>query len=188
MRRRGGCRTCGCYIPGCLVLVLLLLVGWVLAVQAGLPQKAGLLKPPTQRLLSLTPDREAGAALQAELQRGGFPINGVTITVYPGKGNNPNLAVAVLDAREGFSFGSGGDDAILDTLKRLATGDTATKYGIGRVAMHYIDAEGRDLISLTASTDATRSFANGQLSRDGFLKAIDGKVDLPGLTQGVLAR
>ncbi|NLS75936.1 MAG: hypothetical protein GXY76_01610 [Chloroflexi bacterium] len=180
-RRRGCCGT-GCMILGIVLLAPVLFIGWVVAVQTRVPERLGLRQPPEVRLLGGAPDREAAAALRAELEAAGFSAEGMNLAVLPVKGKDYSLAAAVFDASQGFHFGSsGGGDAMLDSLRRLGTGEAATQYHIGRVAVHYYDEEGRNLVSLTAPTDLIRSYASGQITRDAFLQGIEGQLDLKAL-------
>ena len=183
-RKPRGCCGTGCLILFILLLLFALLVGGVVAVQMRIPEKLGLRRPPEERLLGGTPDREAAAALEAELTAAGFSTAGMDVAVLPVKGKGHNLAVAVFDASRGFQFPSAsGSDALLDSLKRLATGKAAAEHNIGRAAVHYIDPQGRNLVSLTAPTEAIQRYASGQMSRDDFLQAVEGQLDLRALAE-----
>jgi len=181
--RRGCCGT-GCLLLSLLLLMALLAMGWVVAVQAGIPQRLGLIKPPEERLLGGAPNRAAGAALLAELQQAGLSSQGLEVAVLPVKGKSYYLAAVVMDASSGFRFGATtAGDPLVETFKRLASGQAASEYNIGRVALHYIDEEGRNLVSLTATTDAIQRFANGQMTRQAFLQAVEGQVDMRALLE-----
>jgi hypothetical protein len=172
-KRRGCCGT------GCLILILLLLL--VAALGAALyfqvPQKLGLIKSPAERLLSDSPDRETASALMEELAAAGFDLDGVEAYVLPLRDGTGSLAYVVLDASEGFAFPTNLDDPITDSLEQLAMGNVATEFDIHRVGMEYKSITGESLLTLTASTQTISDYANGRLSREEFLKGIDGEVN-----------
>jgi Double zinc ribbon len=184
VRRRRGCLRTGCLVAGIPVLLILLFVGWVVAVQTHTLEKIGLRTPPEQRLLGGRPNTAAAEALKAELLSAGFSDTGLEVAVLPVTGKAYNLAVVVMDASQGFQR-SGTGDLILDCLQRLATGDAAAQYAIGRVAAHFYDATGRKTLSLTAATPDIEAFAAGRMSRTDFLRAVEGDVDWQTLMGGL---
>lgn len=169
------------------ILIVLLLVGWVAAVQFRVPERLGLRKPPAERLLSGTPDREAAEAILAEFEEAGVSTEGMGLYVIPVEGRRYNLAVAVLDAAQGFRFErAGDDDVVLGYFERLATGGAADEYRVGRVAIHYLDENGEALLSMTAPAEAIQRFARGEIGRQELMQAMEGKIDLESLSREVL--
>jgi hypothetical protein len=113
-----------------------------------------------------------------ELQAGGLDTQGMYLYVVPIEGQSYSLAYAVLDAAGGFRFDSAaGRDGVTDLLIRLAASDTAGAYGVGRVAIEYRNMAGDRILTLTAPTDVIRGFANGTISRDAFMQALEGEFD-----------
>jgi hypothetical protein len=157
---------------GMIVVVALVLSIFVFKV----PQRIGLVKPASERLLSQTPDRAGALQIKADLQKAGLNTTGVDLYVFPEKNSDKSVMLAVLDSSKGFYFSnSGKTDAISDYLIRLAS---ANSTGINRVAFEYLDSEGNALVDLTAPTDVILKYSRGQISRIEFLKAIDAKIDL----------
>lgn len=186
-RKRRGCLGWGCLVVGSLLLVVVLLIGWIAAVQFRVPERLGLRKRPAERLLSGTPDREAAEAFLAEFEEAGVSTEGMALYVIPVEGKGYNLAVAVLDASQGFRFERAGeDDVVLGYFKRLATGEAADEYRMGRVAIHYLDENGEALLSMTAPTEAIQRFARGEIGRQELMQAMERKIDLESLSREVL--
>ena len=190
MGRRGkrrGCLGWGCLVVGSLLLVAILLIGWIAAVQYRLPERLGLRKPPAERLLSGTPDREAAEAILAEFEEAGVSTEGMGLYVIPVEGKGYNLAVAVMDAAQGFRFERTRDeDVVLGFFKRLAIGEAADEYSIGRVTIHYLNEDGEALLSMTAPTQAIQRFARGEIGREELMQAMEGKIDLESLSREVV--
>lgn len=133
------------------------------------------------------PDRQAAAALLAELEQAGVRTEGLSLYVLPFEGKDGNVALAVLDASQGFRFAnSGQEDALIGLMARLATGQAAPQHDITRVAVEYRDAGGTSLLTLTASTEAISGFAAGELDREAFMETVDGRVDLTSLAGEVI--
>ena len=176
VRRRHGCLRAGCLVVGIAFLVVLALVGWVYARQSGLIARAGLAQPPEQRLLGGRPNAVAAAALKAQLLAGGFSDAGLNVVVMPVTGKGYSLAVAVMDVSQGF-HAEASSDVLLDCIKLLGTSDAATQYAIARVAVHFYDETGHKVVSLTAATPDIQAYAAGQITRDEFLQAMEGRVE-----------
>jgi hypothetical protein len=176
-KRRGFCGW-GCIVLGSLLVVLLVFAGYVVFVRTDVPARLGLREPPVERLLSGEPDRQAAQMIMEELQAGGLDTQGMYLYVLPIEGQSYSLAYAVLDAAGGFHFDSAdGSDGVTDLLTRMAASDTAGAYGVGRVAMEYRNTAGTRILTLTAPTDIIRNFANGTISRDAFMQALEGDFD-----------
>ena len=190
--KRRSCTGCGCQVLGALLVLVLLGVGWLAAVHYRVPEKLGLRQAPVERLDTDAPDRQTAAALAADMTAAGMNLQGVSLTVLPYKDGSGNLAVAVLDAGDGFRFGgadASGADAGGDVtayLEALAGGGDDNPYGIKRAALQYVDAEGNALISVTADATSIGQFARGEIDQETFLAAIEGEVDLTALATGGL--
>jgi hypothetical protein len=170
----------GCFLWGCLTVV-----GIIVVVALGLsitvfkvPQKIGLVKPATERLLSQTPDRQTALSLKTDFQKAGISTKGVDLYVIPEKNtDNKSVLLAVLDSSKGFYFSTNGtQDAISDYLVKLAK--TSSTYGIERVAFQYLDSDGQPVVAVTASTNVILKYSSGQMSKTDFMKAIDAKLDI----------
>ena len=186
-RKKRGCWRCGCLLIEIPLLILLLLAGYAAFVYFKVPERLGLKEPPAEHLLSSTPDRVAAQEIKDGLQVAGVGTAGLDLYVIPVEGKDYNLAVAVLNEADGFKFtGLGGQDVVVEFLKNLTVGDAAQKHNIGRVALHYVNAEGVTKVSMTAPTQALRDFAAGKITRAALLEAIEGKVDLQSVTGGMM--
>ena len=184
-RRRGGCLGCGVKVLGALLVVAALVGGWV-AIRLRVPEKLGLRKPLAERVFLGTPDREAAAALVHDLEQSGLDTRGVALYVLPYRDRDDSVAVAVLDASEGFRFDRTSDeDPVLEYLQSLALGESAQQHGIDRVAVQYRDEKGEAPLIVTASTESIGRFARGEITRQEFLQAIDAQVDVAALVAEV---
>jgi hypothetical protein len=178
-------RGCNCLGTGCLaiVVVFIALCGIGSAFYFHVPQQFGLFGTTPERVLSTVPDRGASAELKAELVRAGIDTRGMDIYILPLKNKPGSVAYVVLDSSAGFHFASNSRDPIFDYFKQLASGQTAKKYGLDRVAIEYKSPTGATLLNLTAPTAAITAFANGSQSRSDFLKKVDGQANWPALYQ-----
>jgi hypothetical protein len=172
-RRRGGCGGCGCLI----LLLLLAIAVWAALVPLGLLQRLGLRPSAAERMLAGPPDESAAEEILAGLKAAGLSTQGVRLYVMPLVGSKETAAIAVLDAAQGFGAGVPDQDALLRYLDKLATGDTADRLGISRVAVSYQDAQGKAVLMLTGATKDIQSFASGQLSQEEFLKRLHANID-----------
>jgi len=179
-KKKGGCLR-GCFL---FFVVLLLLAGVVAAVVFDLPAKLHIVKSPAERLFSGTPYREEAAQMKEELQASGMDTKGVELDVLPVTGSDQTVAIATLDASQGFRFTSG-SGSVADTFVKLATGDTAKDLNVGRAAIGYKDGKGRKLITVTAPTDAIADYAAGRITKEQFYARVDGKIDIPNVTAAI---
>lgn len=175
-RRRGlGCG--GCLLIALAVAVVLAGAGiWV----SPLSIKWGLRKSPAAKLLG-APDRAAADMLRLEMIASGMPADGVQSYILPIKGQDQKALYTIVDASQGFDLvaaGATSTDALVDLLVRYANSQTVTDQKVGYIAIEYRDASGATLSVLTAPTDIIRGFANGSVSREEFMKALDGRVDV----------
>ena len=175
---------------GCLVaLLVFFVILLVLAIVVfNLPQRIGIVQTPTERLLSSTPDREAAEALMADLQGLGIDTQGINLYVIPRKDSDNSILYAELDSSEGFNWETlgGSRSPIEDAMSLLAELDESGGYGIERIAVDYIDETGDSLAIVTAPTEAILGFENGTITRQQFMQAIEGKVELSTLAEEVL--
>jgi hypothetical protein len=161
-----------------LLAVLLVFVGYVVFSRTDVPARLGLREPAVERLLSGEPDRQAAQMFIEELQATGLDTQGMYLYVLPIEGQSYSLAYAVLDASAGFHFNSTAEgDGVTDLLTRMAASDTAGAYGVGRVAIEYRNMAGTRILTLTAPADVIRDFANGTISQDAFMQALEGEFD-----------
>jgi hypothetical protein len=170
----------GCFFWGCLTtLGIVVVIGLILSITVfKLPQRIGLVKPATERLLSQTPDREAAVKVKAELQKAGVSTTGVDIYIFPEKNtDNQSMMLAVLDSSKGFYFSkAGSQDPVSDYLVKLAK--TTSSYGVERVAFSYLDSEGKPVVNVTAPTDVILKYSSGKITKTDFMKAIDANMDI----------
>jgi len=146
-----------------------------------IPERLGIIKSPTEQLLSQTPDPDAAKKLTEELKKTGISTQGLKVYVIPYKGREGSLAFAVLNASEGFNLQNSGNDVIMNSMKLLAVSNAAKQNHIQRVAVDYRNKDGKSLITLTASTEAISSFALGKINQEQFMKEVEGMFNLPEL-------
>jgi len=182
-RRRGGCCGTGCLL---LFLLLLLIVGAGAALYLRLPQKLGLIKPATERLLASAPDREAATTMLNDLAQSGVNTKGMELYVLPYQDGSGVVAYALLDASQGFTFPESASDPVVGFLTQLAQGAAAKEYGVKRVAIEYRLVSDSSLLKFTVSTQALQDFAAGKISRQVLLQAIEGSADWAALAKGGL--
>lgn len=177
----------GCVQIGCITIlvVVVVCVATVAVLYFRIPQQLGLF-PSAQRAFADTPDRAAATALRDELTNIGIDTKGMGIYVLPYREKPGSVAYITLDSAQGFKFKSGSKDPITDYLMQMAQSESAKKYSIQRVAIEYKGTSGTSLISLTASTETLKAFANGAINRTEFLKKLDGQANWVGFYQEVL--
>ncbi|MFC1940251.1 hypothetical protein ACFLXO_06165, partial [Chloroflexota bacterium] len=164
------------------LVILLVILVIVASVFFNLPQRIGLVETPTEKLLSATPDREAAVAMMADLQATGADTRGMEIYIFPVKStedtpSNENVAVAILDASQGFDFRNFSEADLMDYLNSLSSVGESGDYNIKRVAISYQYENGEPLMTLTAPTEIILKFANGTISREQFLEEMEGEVN-----------
>ena len=173
-KKRKGCFFWGCTSTlGIIFVVALLLSIFVFKV----PQRIGLVKPASERLLSQTLDIVTALQIKADFQKTGLNTTGVDMYVFPEKKSDKSVLLTVLDASKGFYFSnSNTTDAITDYLAKLAS--ASANFSINRVAFEYLNSEGKPLVDITAPTDMILGYSQGKITRSEFLKAIDAKIDI----------
>lgn len=173
-KKKKGCLRTGCGLIGWLLLALILVAGWAYVINSDIPERLGLRKPPAERLLSGEPDRASADAILSALNEGGLSTQGVRLYVLPVEGTNYQIAYAVLEASEGFTFDySGGDDAMTGLLVQMATSEEVTDARIERVAIDYRNASGDQVAVITAPVSILRAYAEGRASAEEVSNALD---------------
>lgn len=160
-------------------VVIVIIVGFVFF---NLPQRIGLVKTPTEKLISATPDREAAAAIMTDLQATGTNIQGFEVYIFPmiSTEENPsddNVAVVIIDTGQGFDFGNFSEQDLMNYMEKLSSVGESGDYNIERVAVAYRDESGESLLTLTAPTETILKFSSGSISREQFLKEMEGQVN-----------
>ena len=171
--RRGGCRGCGCV----LLVITLVVVIWALLVPLRVLERVGLRESVAERMLASAPDETAGAELLADVKTAGLSTRGVRLYVMPLVGSDETVALAVLDAAQGFGADVPDQDMLLRYLDTLAAGEAISRLGIARVAVTYQDEEGRALLTLTGATQDIQDFARGRISQEEFLQLLHANID-----------
>ena len=182
VKRRRGCRT-GC---GVVLVLLLLLVGWAAAMRWGALEKLGLRQPIAEQVFAPPPDREFASALLQGLQQAGMNTQGVAVHVLPMASGQGAVAMVMLDASQGFDpqrlLAGEGD---WGALKQLVESGSLEDMNVTRLALDYADRNGKSIVTLTATTDALRSFAQEEIDERGLLREVMGRIDIAGLIREV---
>lgn len=163
------------------ILLLLIVLGAILvALALRLPQKWGLVKSPAEKAFEATADRSGAEKLLASAKTEGFAAEGTELYLLPIKDSDQNVAYAVFDSSKGFRFGvpAEGGDPMLGALVSLARSQAAKDLKVERVAIEYRDESGKPLVTMTANTAMILDFANKKISREAFIKAVDGRMEI----------
>ena len=161
-----------------ILLVIIAVIGGLAVWFFNVPQRVGLVKSPTEKLLSATPDREASTALLADLRAAGVNTQGMELYVFPLNDSEGSVAAVVLDASAGFDFRSlGSETGVTQHLTPLAKLGQNEEYDIKRVAVAYKDTGGKTLLTLTAPTEIIVKLADGSISLEQFLEDLEGEVN-----------
>lgn len=177
-KRRRGCG--GCLIV--FVVILLLLIAWMVVVHSGLLEKLGLRQPVAERLFAPPPDREAADTLMGMLRQGGMDMQGVSVHVLPMAGREGSVAILTMDASQGLDLEQwfGGDGGGMgDTFDSK----TLEEMNITRLAFDYVNDQGKSIVTLTVPTEVLQS--SDEMDEKEFLKAVMGRIDIPGLVREV---
>ena len=186
VRRGRGCCGWGCLLMlGTLVLVVA--IGGLTYFRV--PEQAGLFKPPAERLLSGTADREGAAAITEEMRRAGIDTKGVEVHVLPIAGTDESVVFAVIDSSQGFKFPSRqGVDPLTNFMAQLANSPTAKQRGISRVALDYRGSDGASVMTITAPSEAVSAYASGRITKREFMRQVHSQFGLEGLVQTQLGQ
>lgn len=143
-------------------------------INSDIPERLGLRQPPAERLLSGEPDRASADALISTLEEGGLDTQGVRLYVLRVAGENYQIAYAVLEASEGFTFDySQDEDAMTGLLVRMATSEAVTNARIERVAIDYRNTTGDQVAVVTAPVSVLRAYAEGRATAEEVSAALD---------------
>ncbi|MDA2922293.1 hypothetical protein MYX07_03440 [Patescibacteria group bacterium AH-259-L07] len=163
-------------------MLILVIVGVFLILFFRVPQKIGIIKSPAERLLAGTPDRDGAKTLLSEVAAAGLNTEGIDLYVIPFIDTGENLAIAVLNESEGFSFNrSTGHNPIIQTMIDLVTGDTAQKLNVTRLSLEYRDESSQSLMTLSASTYDIKRFASGTMTQQEFMNVLEGNINYPAI-------
>ncbi|NOS67259.1 MAG: hypothetical protein HOO67_02745 [Candidatus Peribacteraceae bacterium] len=180
-RKKGGCRGCLKFGLWC-VLIVFLLSGIAAALVFRVPQRLGILPSATKRVFTQTPDRAGAKKVLAEARAAGLNTQGISLYVFPVGDGTKSIALATIDERKGFSFGqTAGLDPMAHVMTKLMAGPTVTEIGVERVGVHYIGENGAQFGSFTASADSIRAVAAGRMTKEQFISAVDGDVNIPAM-------
>ncbi len=169
---------------GCLwFLFALLLIGGIFAgLLFRIPQKLGIVPSAAERVFSQTPDREGAKTMLAEAKTAGLNTQGIVLYVFPIGDGSESVAVATLDARQGFTFGETGEaDPIANVMIKLMSGPSVRELGVRRLGISYISPEGSTYMSFTASSEVIASMAAGRMTLAQFMDAVDGDINFPAM-------
>ncbi len=180
-KKKHGCLRVFVWIIGIIIVIVAILAIMIFDV----PTRLGLIKSPSEKLLSGTPDREAASDMLTQLEAAGMDTTGMEIFIIPvAESDGHYIAYAVMDASEGFVFGSlTGEDPITMGLVNLATSGVAQEMDITQFGMEYRDQEGTTLMAIGASADTVTAFAAGTISREEFMTSIEGDVNVVALVE-----
>jgi hypothetical protein len=179
-KKRRGCG--GCFLI--FLVILLILIAWVAVVHWGLLEWLGLRQPVAERVFAPPPDREAATALMSILQQEGMSGQGMSVYVLPMAGRDGSAAIITLDASQGFDverwFGDDGGG-----LDELFDQGTLQDLNITRLAFDYVDDRGKSIVTLTVPTEALDQDSGDETDEKEFLRAVMGRIDIPGLIREV---
>jgi hypothetical protein len=165
-----------------LLIVFLLAVVVITAMILRLPQKLGIIKSPTDQLLSGTLDRDSIKIIENELKNAGVSLNGVTVGVFPYKDGTGNLVAVILDSSQGFKQTSNDSESIVNYYFTFMAKNTKIKQlKVQRVVIDYKSERGKSLITVTAPIDVINNFISGKLNNEQFMKQTKGLVNFPEL-------
>lgn len=175
-------RLRGCCLGTCILLLLLCAAGVFVS---PLPQRWGLRTSPAEHTFEPEPDRIASMALAAELDEAGVDTTGLYLYVLPYVERERGAVLyAVLDGTMEFRFPSRDPSAVLDYMALLAESETVQSASVSRIAVDYRDRSGAQIAVLTAPVDAVLAFSRGEMSQEDFMEALEGKIDVTGLSLG----
>ncbi|MFQ5932899.1 MAG: hypothetical protein ACE5MM_10875 [Nitrospiraceae bacterium] len=126
-----------------------------------------------EELYSGAPDPFASRIVSQILLDAG--IAGARAVVIPIQESAGQIAVVTLDEGEGFTgmgTASANEMTMMSVIQRMREDNRMEDLGIERVTVDYRDAKGRCLVAITASQTAIDMFAEGEISREEFMREV----------------
>ncbi len=127
-----------------------------------------------EELYSGAPDPFASRIVSQILLDAG--VAGARALVIPIKETAGQIAVVTLDEGDGFTgmgTASANEMTMMDVIQRMREDNRMEDLGIDRVTVDYRDSSGQCLVAITASQSAIDSFADGEISREEFLREVN---------------
>lgn len=127
-----------------------------------------------EELYSGAPDPFATRVVSQILMDAG--IAGARAVVIPIQGSAGQIAVVTLDQSQGFTgmgTASANEATMMSVIQRMREDNRMQELGVERVTVDYRDETGQCLVAITASQSALDAFAEGEMSRDEFLRNVD---------------
>jgi hypothetical protein len=140
----------------------------------GIWGRLGLFRTSAEELYSGASDPYASQVVTQILIDAGIP--GARAIVIPINGSDGQIAVITLDSSAGFDgtgTASGNEMVLMDVLQRMREDNRMETLGIERVSVDYRDANGANLLAITASQESLEAYSQGQLTRKQVLKDVD---------------
>ncbi len=126
-----------------------------------------------EELYSGAPDPFASRVVSQILLDAG--IAGARAIVIPIQGSAGQIAVVTLDEGEGFTgmgSASANEMTMMSVIQRMREDNRMEHLGIERVTIDYRNENGQCLVAITASQTAIDMFAEGELSREQFMREV----------------
>jgi hypothetical protein len=167
-----GCLRCVGILGVLLVGCGLLTGGTFLA--SRLSRSLGIFGPTAEELYSGTVDRQASASVTDLLLNEG--LEGASALVIPIKGSNGQIAIITVDESKGFVGLSPGDeteDPVYNLVSQLSNANNINDLDLERIAIDYRDETGENVLSFTSSQENIDAYANGDISEQEFLGAVE---------------
>ncbi len=126
-----------------------------------------------EELYSGAPDPFASRVVSQILLDAG--IAGARAIVIPIQGSAGQIAVVTLDEAEGFTgmgSASANEMTMMSVIRRMREDNRMEELGIERVTIDYRDKNGQCLVAITASQTAIDMLAEGEISREQFLREV----------------
>lgn len=145
----------------------------VVAVLAGPTLWNQLFRSRAEELYSGAPDPFASRVVSQILLDAG--IAGARAIVIPIQDSAGQIAIVTLDEAEGFTgmgTASANEMTMMSVIQRMREDNRMEQLGIERVTVDYRDANGQGLVAITASQTAIDSLAEGEISREQFMREV----------------
>jgi hypothetical protein len=170
-KKRRGCFSC----TGCLAAIIVVPLVLVALLWGGsvLLDRIGLLNPAAEDLYSGAADPVASEAMETVMVEAG--IEGARAVVLPVEGSSGQLVVITIDSGTSLSgTGEGiGEEALMQALRGLSQANRDGDLNLERAVVDWRDENGEPFASITASQATIDAYANGEMSRQEFLSAVD---------------